>query len=191
MLRYEWNHTDTPIKVPFTYNSGLNIGDTVYGDMVEYGRESFYQGEISGQSYQIITPIVVSGTSEYIHWKYNPFIPFRLRYFSDNINKANSGDTSYESVSSIPNYATNIFNGNYIWRNILQQGIFDPLTDIGVDYPFVNGRRYLFLNIIFDVTPDLSDAYTLDVFTNLKFGAPIRITNKPIGSILNIGKPCQ
>ena len=190
MKQYQWNNTDVPTLVPFTYTS-LNIGNIITGDMVEYGRTDFYQATISGQSYQILTPILDSGVTETLHWKYDPFIPFRLRYFSDNLNAANSGNTSYELVSSIPSYATNLFDGNFVWRNILAQGIQDPMSNLGVDYPFVNGKRYLFSNIIFDISPDFTDAYTLDVFINIKLGIPLKIKNYPTGDLDNIGKPCQ
>jgi len=134
-------------------------------------------------------------TIKRLQWKYNPFIPLRLRYFTEQAYGANISGTSYEQTSSIPAYATEYptgGTGNYVWRNILEQGYIDPLTEIGVDYPFVNKKRYLFSTIVLDIVPDLNDANTLAVFSQLKFGAPTEINTTPVvDDINNIGKPCR
>jgi len=189
---YVWNNTNSPILADV--NQQLILGDIVYGDIVEYSHLEFYQSVLSGQTYHISTSVNSTNapvTTNWLVWNYNPFIPLRLRYFSDSLNRVNTGTTSYDALSSIPAYATNVNNGNFVWRDILPQGYFDPLTEIGVDYPFVNKKRYLFLNIVFQIIPDLLDEYTLEVFTNIKF-APTSIYNyNPTGDLNNIGKPCQ
>jgi hypothetical protein len=124
-------------------------------------------------------------------WKYNPFIPFRLRYFTNEIYKENTGNTSYEVVSSIPYYATPLGDGNYVWREIMPQGYIDPISGLGVDYPFVNKKRYLFSNIVFDITPDLTDAETLAAFEKAWYERYQKILAvKPNSDLNNIGKPC-
>jgi hypothetical protein len=175
----------------------LNIGDFVETlnfsklyNFIEYTKSEFLQTQLSGQTVYITTPYN-NGVDELV-WKYNPFIPLRLRYFSDDIYMANTGSTSHEQVASIPSYATSIGDGNYVWRDILPQGYFDSLSGIGVDYPFVNKKRYLFTNIIFDVTPDLTNANTLAAFNEVWFSRDaITINYTPIGDINNIGMPCQ
>lgn len=193
LKQFTWNDTDTP-TINNVYTGTIipeySIGDIIYGDIIEYGRNDITQRVISGQSYQIQTPVTIVDNIT-INWKYNPFIPIRLRYLSNDLSKANGDTTSYEQQTSIPEYAINLFDNNYIWREILPQGYFDPISGVGVDYPFQNNRRYLYSNIIFDVIPDLSDEFTLGIFTNLKFGGVSQINHSPIGDINNIGMPCQ
>jgi hypothetical protein len=186
----------TATKVAFSTTS-LNIGDYVktttgekIGDVVEYSKPDFYQAQLTPQTFYIRTPYVDGFTSKALIWKYNPFIPFRLRYFSNEIYKTNINNSSYEQVMSIPYYATALDSGNYVWRTILPQGYVDPLTGIGVDYPFVNKKRYLFSTIILDVVPDLTDALTYTAFKDIKFGTPTNLNITPMSDLNNIGKPC-
>lgn len=173
----------------------LNIGDTVkslnnykIGDLIEYSESEFIQTQLSQQTFYIKTPY---NGGKYLIWKYNPFIPFTLSYFSNNLNIVNSGSTSYEETSTIPYYAKLDNNGNYIWRNILPQGYFDPLTNVGVDYPFVNKRRYLFNNVILGIVPDLNNNETYLAFKDVWFSTnTTKISVVPLDNINNIGKPC-
>jgi len=185
----------------FSLDDGnLEIGEQVYGDKIEYSKPEYYQTQLEPQTYYITTPVkytdpytnVVSNPRN-ILWKYNPFIPLRLRYLSDSVYKANSGNTSYETVSSIPAYATNLNDGgNFVWREVMPQGYFDPLTGVGVDHPFVNKRRYLFSSAILSIVPDMNDyPTTTDPFTAIWVGNDVT-TDKtlPSGDINDIGKPC-
>ena len=101
-----------------------------------------------------------------------------------------------EEPTDVPYYATPLVEGNYVWREIVEQGYFEPLTGNGVDYPFFNGRRYLFSPIILDVSPDLDDLdngyNTRNQFTNISFdGSTILDITPAEGDLDNIGKPCQ
>lgn len=166
-----------------SYNSTLKIGD-----LIEYSKSEFLQVQHTPQTFYITTIY----TGGYLQWKYNPFIPLRLRYFADELNQVNTGSTSYDATTSIPYYATKLPNtNNYVWRDILPQGFTDPTTNLGVDYPFVNKCRYLFSNIILDITPDLNDTNTLHAFENVWFSRnATKINVKPLGNINDIGKPC-
>jgi hypothetical protein len=189
MLRTSWGTNGIPVKVPFT-PIALITGNTVYGDLIEYSKSNFLQipstQQPSEQIYYINTPY----DAGILQWKYNPFIPFRLRYFYDNLNNANTGSTSYAQQSTIPYYATPIGGGNFVWRDIIPQGNTDPLTGLGVDYPFINMKRYLFSPIILDISPNLNDPWTYQVFTQIQFGAPTIMNTNPISDLNNIGKPC-
>ena len=190
-----WSISGISSIFPFAPNTGLIIGNYVetffgvkIGDLIEYSKPDFLQTQLTGQTFYISTPY----NSNHLIWKYNPFIPLRLRYFANELNRANTGDTSYEQTSIIPYYATNLDKGNYVWKNILLQGVTDPTTNLGVDCPFVNKRRYLFTNIILDITPNLNDTATKTAFNNIWFSRyPTKINVKPLGDINNIGKPCQ
>jgi hypothetical protein len=171
----------------------LNIGDRIYGDLVEYSKSNFLQFQLMPQIYYISTPYKDdANVNRKLQWSYNPFISLRLKYFYDNLNTANSGSTSYTEQISIPYYATEypVGTGNFVWRDIIPQGNFDPQTGVGVDYPFINMKRYLFAPIILDISPDLYDSWTYQVFTEIKYGAPTSMNQKPNTNLNNIGKPC-
>ena len=215
-----WSHSTGISGRTVFQPTTLNIGDhiktsigTKIGDVVEYSNSQFFQSQLHPQIFYISTPftkkiitytyIVIFGfsipiphittVSARLIWKYNPFIPLRLRYFSSQLMRANSASTTYDIVSAIPTYATEYptGTGNFVWRNILPQGYFDPITDEGVDYPFVNKRRYLFSNNLFYITPDLNDPETLDAFEQIRFPLPTPVDKNPSGDLNNIGKPCQ
>jgi hypothetical protein len=193
-----WGTNGIQHKVLFTSPlPTLNIGDRVYGDLIEYAKSEFFQNQLTPQTYYISTAYKDGSTQKYLQWKYNPFIPFILRYFNDALNNVNTGTTSYGQQISIPYYATlltggTVGNGNYVWKDILPQGFIDPVTNQGVDYPFVNMRRYLFSPIILDISPNLQDSNTLQVFTQIQFGPPTIMNTAPQADNLgNIGKPCQ
>jgi len=98
----------------------------------------------------------------------------------------------------IPDYATIIENsGKYVWRDIVRQGYVEPISDVGVDYPFFNGKRYLFSPITFSVVPNLSTEtfdkhqHTINVFSEISYSDnAITIDKNPITELDDIGKPC-
>lgn len=104
-------------------------------------------------------------------------------------------------IERIPDYTKMIeANGKYVWRDILSQGYVDPITNLGVDYPFFNKRRYLFEVIVFDVPPNLTTDQltehqnTLDVFDEISYyenATTLDITPSDENDLDNIGKPCQ
>lgn len=194
-----WDQLGNMSTIEFTPTI-LNIGDNVQtyvggayqpkiGDIIDYSKSDFLQTVNTEQTFYIRTQY----NTGRLMWKYNPYTPIRLRYFANELNSVNTGSTSYQQTTSIPYYATKIDNtNNYVWRDILQQGYIDPISGIGVDYPFVNKKRYLFSRIILDVTPDLNDTETRLAFEKIWFTK--NATNKrikPTGDINNIGKPCQ
>ena len=157
----------------------LRMTSHIYEEIITYELITTHVGEVVDGNINII-------------WKYNPFIPIRLRHFEDNISRANSGSTSYDTAASIPEFATNIGNGNFVWREILPEGYSDPITGIGTNHPFINKRRYVFSTIILDVTPDLDDGITRNLFQNLWFNNDVETINiRPINNINQINKPCQ
>ncbi len=186
----DWGNTGVATKTALVQTT-LNIGDIVYGDLIEYSKPLFTQTQSLPQIYYITTPY--DTTPKRIIWKYNPFISLKARYLSNDLYKANTGNTSYDITTSIPAYATNIDNnGNCVWRTILPQGYTDPLTGIGSDCPFVNKRRYLYSNILLSIVPDMYDTETRAAFAEIWFANKSTIMNiAPIGGLDNIGKPCQ
>jgi hypothetical protein len=193
LFRTEWETNGDVNQIEFAPLT-FNVGDYIQSltakisDLIEYSKLEFLQVQYSPQTFYIQTPY----NTGRLLWKYNPLIPFRLRYFSSDLNMINTGTTVYSDGISIPYYATKLSDGTCIWRDILPQGYTDPSTNLGVDYPFVNKRRYLFSTVIFPVVPDLNNFETLNAFSQVWFSRYATTLNvKPMGDINNIGKPCQ
>lgn len=204
-IRYKKTGTEVLKKSDFDTVSGIesfvvdnqttkySIGDKINCDVVEFDRYEYLQTVISGNTHQILTTFITGGT---IMWNYNPFIPLRLKYLSGNVSRENKINSSYDVVTNIPSHAillnpNDITDNTYVWREIIPQGSFDPITEEGVDYPFINKRRYLFKTVILDVIPNLDDLSTYIAFKELKYGDPSNDYNNPIIDVNNIGKPCQ
>ena len=93
--------------------------------------------------------------------------------------------------SELENTIDILNNNTYIWREILPEGYFEPLTNIGVDHPFLNDNHYIFTPTIFSVTPDLNDITTKNIFDELWYTKNGEITSiKPKNNLDDIGKPC-
>jgi hypothetical protein len=190
----QWSNTgviSTPqITTKALYNSELaqSLNNVKYGDIIDYSKLKFLQVQLYPEQFYITTPY----NGGRLMWKYNPFIPLRLRYFTNSLYTANISGASYSQVQSIPYYATNIDGGNYVWRNIMLEGYFDPITGLGTNNPFVNDRRYSFASLLLDVMPDLGDEETLKAFSEVWYGRnAYKYSITPISNINNIGKPCQ
>jgi len=96
--------------------------------------------------------------------------------------------------TEIPDYAMELDNGQYVWREIVPQGFTEPLTGNGVEYPFMNGRRYLFAPLILSISPDLSDSNTSNVFNEISMNnnsTLLDFSPEPENDLNDIGKPCQ
>jgi len=50
----------------------------------------------------------------------------------------------------------------------LPHGFIDPVTNLGVNFPFVNGSHYVFTNNILAVRPDLTNINTELIFNKQK-----------------------
>jgi hypothetical protein len=123
-------------------------------------------------------------------FRYFPFIPIPVRVFGD-LEQENENTTDIESRDSIPSFATPIdTEGNFVWRNFLDIGYIDPLTNEGVNYPFVNGKHYIFSNHVLTIKPDFTDSFTESVFTNTRFGPNELIANEPETNPTTIGDLC-
>jgi len=206
MSQLMWSSNGDTHKVIFHFKE-LNVGDFVksninfyVGDIIDYDKENFNQTQVSGQTLFIRTEYLEPEMGmDRLEWSYNPFISFKLRYLSEDLYTANTGSTSYDVLNSIPEYATKLDDdGNYVWRDISHQGYIESLSGIGVDYPFLNGRRYLFNSTVFAVVPNLSEnetlkhQNTLDVFSEISYGKDTTNIDKlPLTELDNIGKPCS
>ena len=174
--------------------SGYTIGDLIEVDLINFDRSEYEQTIITNNTSQITTTF--TGDNKTIMWTYNPFIPIRLKYLSSNVVRESKDNSSYEIVNNIPQHAIllnpeNIEDNTWVWREIIPQGTYDPITNDGVNYPFLNGNRYVFNTITIDVVPNINDLLTYAEFKNLKFNDPLTSFINPIIDINNIGKPCR
>jgi hypothetical protein len=181
-----WNGSGVESKI--NYDNSPNT----YRDIIRYSNNDFIIEKHVDQIHYIKTQYD-NGTLE---WKFNPLIPIKLRYLSDNINIANINDVSYEEIIKIPYYALIendlplTDNGKRIWRDILPQGYIDPISNLGVKYPFINNRRYLFTSILLPISPNLNDPLTNSVFSNINYYNTEVINTKPLNNLNTIGKQC-
>jgi len=187
--RTNWDSNGVSTIIPYNYE------EKVYGDIIQFDRENFAQYAYSAQTHYINVKYLtgVGTLFEVLSWKFNPLIPIRLRYFDDSVNKVNINDVSYDETSKIPYYALSYpdDSGAYrIWREIQLQGYIDPTTGLGVDYPFVNNRRYCFNTIIIDIIPNLDHENTNKQFKDLMFGLPTTLNIIPTTPLNDIGKQC-
>ena len=169
----------------------LNVDDVLTGDVIEYDKNGFKQTVINTQEYYINTPCDSGGTDINIICKYDPYVQIQINVFNDELELVNATGTSYEEISSIPVYATPIDDeGNYVWRDLQQKSFFDPLTGEGTAFPFINQRHYVFDNYMIKVMPDLTDATTNQVFTEIIFANNEILSIQPITKAINFGDPC-
>lgn len=208
----KWNVNSTP-----NFNWNQNTGELVFVDSasIEYNINFKTQIYLPNGSDKYIAEIYMEeriGTSSW-----NEIPNTKRKFLITNSTQAihiirtyKGGDRIRVRITLIPNPEKRIMfeipdyalmltgEGKYVWRDILPQGYIDPLTGLGVDYPFLNKRRYLFSPIILDVIPNLSDlSYnkhpnTINVFSEIKYYQnATNINIKPLTELDNIEKPCQ
>ncbi len=73
-------------------------------------------------------------------YTYKPHHRVKIREYSLYVEQ---GD---ESTAGIPDYAADLGDGRYLWRDLLDIGVFDGEDDL-LDYPFTNGAHYIHTNI--------------------------------------------
>lgn len=124
--------------------------DDFYGDLVEYNKMTQAEFILSDVFYRFNTvnrettsSVLVNGPRPEGYY-YKPHNEIAIRQFSTYI------EVGDNNTVGIPDYATNLDDGRYLWRDLLPIGFID-LTQIKLDYPFTNGCHYLYNNFIFDV----------------------------------------
>ena len=139
-----------------------NMGNNYYGDFVEYNRAFLDErvlADILGrfapsQTIRVGTETLIdddgnpfeqgiyqSGVSP-DGYTYNLHRKIKIRDFSENIETADNKENEiFPSYSQINN------DGTVSWRDLLDIGFLEGSNEkIGVDYPFVNSKHYLFDN---------------------------------------------
>lgn len=130
---------------------GVNISnDYFYGDVVEFNKITLNETVLGSVMHRFntlnreTTGTLTTQGPRIEGYFYPAHHQIKIRDFSVYIEQ---GD---KNTVDIPEYALDLGDGRYIWRDLLDIGT----TDINVEtlnYPFVNGCHYLYQNYCFDV----------------------------------------
>jgi hypothetical protein len=150
-----FNSQTTPPQGPFSFQQNLNKGDIIDGDYCEYNGYDQTERVISNLKHKFtfnnlfFTLDTIAPQNNQFGYYYRPHNPIVIRRFSDYIEEG-----SAVNVVGIPNYAfySNLSN-SFRWRDLYPYGYIDA-DGIGVDYPFMNGKQYPFVNTIFRLIPE-------------------------------------
>jgi hypothetical protein len=162
-------NSHTPLESNVTFNNF-----DYYGDLCEYSKLEAKETILKSVMHRFntvdreITPLkpisngfILGPRNEgYI---YQPHHQLKIRNFSSYVEQ---GDNS---TAGIPDYAEDLGDGRYIWRDLLPIGDNDGQEET-LDYPFLNGVHYLYNNLCF--TTKRQDPFAL-------FGLQYNITDIP------------
>jgi hypothetical protein len=154
------------ISVSTTANTTYEINDLVISNLIRKTDTDFDETIVNEQEYTIKYTL----NSNILQFKYNPFIKIKLRDYNDVLYYGNINSNT-KNFTDIPSYAKTVGNpsaGNVIWKALLPHGFIDPVTNLGVNFPFVNGSHYVFTNNILAVRPDLTNINTELIFNKQK-----------------------
>lgn len=152
----------TPFQSHTPLDSSVLITDSDFdGDVAEYNRYQVKETILGNIMHRFNTnnrigagngPVSGGRQEGYI---YNPHYKIKLREYSVYIEQ---GD---ESTVGIPDYAEDLGDGRWLWRDMLDIGFNDGNDDF-IDYPFLNGSHYIHENICFVLKrQDAFDEYEL------------------------------
>lgn len=129
----------------------LIVNDDFYGDICEYSKLEVTETSLIDVTHRfntvdrettVIRPIS-DGTINGVRnegYLYKPHYKVKIREYSNFITQ---GD---ESSEFIPEYAENLGDGRFLWRDILPLGNNDGQNKT-LDYPFLNGAHYIYTNL--------------------------------------------
>ena len=100
-----------------------------------------YDGNVLTGSAYSCDHIIIDGNPRIEGYYYQPHQKIKIRDFSS---YTEQGD---ENTDGKPDYAIEIENGIYLWRDLLEFGFLDEGEP--TDYPFINGSHFLHTNIDF------------------------------------------
>jgi len=166
---------DQPFTPSISISNNIKIGDDEFiGDLVEYNKMVLKETILCDMMHRFNTinrespsnDLVFGEGKRHEGYIYKPFHMIRLKEFSNYIEK---GDNN---TYGIPNYAQQLANGEYIWR--------DLMTVDDLDYPFTNGCSYIYEDIMLSVKRQ--DPFNEE---NLIFGHPDHLFRDISGEEVN------
>lgn len=155
------------LTISKTSNTDYSIDDLIIANLIRKRDNEFDETIINEQEFKIRYRL---NNNKTLQFKYNPFIEIKLRDYNDVVYFGNKNGNT-KNLINIPDYAKivgNPLDGNLIWKELLPHGFIDPITNLGVNFPFVNGYHYVFTNNILSVRPDLNDPNTAIIFNKQK-----------------------
>jgi hypothetical protein len=158
ILTNTYNSLTTPIVGPFLYNENLKSEDLIDGDHCEWNDYEQTERVISKYNHKItynqayFSLNTNAPQNNQFGYFYKPHDPIVIRKYSTYVEE---GDPL--KVSNIPDYSfySNLSN-SFRWRDLYPYGFIDN-DGVGVDYPFINGKHYPFVNTIFRIIPEGSN----------------------------------
>jgi hypothetical protein len=178
-ITYDTNTSKTPLE-----NNIMLINNEYYGDVVEYNKFELREKILSDVLHRFNTTNreitnsnnIVSGPRRE-GYLYKPHHLIKIREFSLYIEQ---GDTN---TIGIPNYAEDLGDGRWLWRDLLDIGVYDGEGDF-LDYPFTNGVHYIHQNFCFKtMRQDPFKSYGL-YHSGSVLGANVFDPADPIGDLI-------
>jgi hypothetical protein len=148
--------------INFYYNNFLNKDDILDGPFCEWNNitqteiilsEVYHKFVFNPEAFNINTSL-----TNPLGYYYEPFHKFTLRVYSDYIEEG--GLTTADLFPSYSYYSD--FEEKLLWRDLYTYGYIDS-ENIGVDYPFFNGKHYPFQNFIFRIIPEGTNLQLINV----------------------------
>ena len=175
-------YSATTTHIPLKPNILLS-NSKFFGDIVEYNKFELIEKPLTDVLHRFNTKnreISFSTSSDTKGprpegYLYKPHHLIKIREFSLFIEQ---GD---ENTIGMPDYAENLGDGRYLWRDLLDIGVFDGGELL--DYPFTNGAHYIHQNYCFmTMRQDPFSLYGL-YYQGDRFGDPFNPPD-PIGDTI-------
>ena len=136
-------------------------GDKYIGDVIEYNRKEVREKTITDVIFRfgiqsgvinnnnipnnvsvlVTEDTITTANPNHEGYYYKPFKNVDVKKYSNIIEKAEPNDT----IDGLPGDYETYSDGSMAWRDLLTDGFIEEGTN-GVDFPFLNGRHYLYLN---------------------------------------------
>lgn len=169
-------------QTPLETNINIEY-DEYYGDIIEYNNYELIEKKLTGVLHRFNT-LNRESTSKGVAdgprregYIYNPFIPIKIKNYSSYVEQ---GDASTEGI---PDYAVDLEDGRWLWREILDYD-FSDINNSDINFPFTNGNHYIHKNICFGTNRQdpfgYYDLYYGGMYTETKFSP-----GDPIGDGIN------
>lgn len=135
-------------ETKISISDNINIGDTIFGDIVEYNERelSTYVLQIPSYLFKLKDKYGYSGSTLFsattsTYTKTDLLHPIKLKYFTNTI-------YSSPNIEDKESWAVfNDTNNLWEWRELIPNGEIDD-SDNGTNFPFLNGRHYVYNDII-------------------------------------------
>jgi hypothetical protein len=142
--------SNTPFQTHIPLENNLTVNDNdYYLDVVEFNRleqREIVLTDVLHRFNTINRETASSGSRpggpRREGYLYKPHHRIKIKEFSLYVEQGN------EFTAGIPDYAADLGDGRYLWRDLLDIGVFDGEDDL-LDYPFTNGTHYIHTNLCF------------------------------------------